>query len=72
MMAVVLPVYYHQVAAAGLPENLRTVYWGYTQTVGLLIVAAISPLLGAVADFSAAKKRFLLTGKGSKKKYILN
>ena len=59
MMAVVLPVYYHQVAAAGLPENLRTVYWGYTQTVGLLIVAAISPLLGAVADCLGAKKKFL-------------
>lgn len=59
MMAVVLPVYYHQVAAAGLPENLRTVYWGYTQTIGLLIVAAISPLLGAVADCLGAKKKFL-------------
>lgn len=59
MMAAVLPVYYHQVAAAGLPENLRTVYWGYTQTVGLLIVAVISPLLGAVADCLGAKKKFL-------------
>ena len=59
MMAAVLPVYYHQVAAAGLPENLRTVYWGYTQTIGLLIIAVISPLLGAVADCLGAKKKFL-------------
>ena len=59
MMAAVLPVYYHQVAAVDLPENLRTSYWGYTQTVALVIVAFLSPVLGAAADSLGAKKRFL-------------
>ena len=59
IMAAVLPVYYHQVAAVDLPPNVRTVYWGYTQTIALLIVALLSPVLGAVADHLGAKKKFL-------------
>ncbi len=59
VMAAVLPVYYHQVAAVGLPENLRTAYWGYTQTIALAVIALISPVLGAMADYLGAKKKFL-------------
>lgn len=59
IMATVLPVYYASVAAAGLPENLRTAYWGYTSSIGALIIAILSPILGAVADFKGAKKTFL-------------
>ena len=59
MMAAVLPVYYHQVAAVELPEHLRTANWGYTQTAALLVIALISPVLGAAADRLGAKKKFL-------------
>lgn len=57
--AAVLPVYYSSVAASDLPDYLRTAYWGYTVTIALLIVAIIGPILGAMADFRGAKKRFL-------------
>ena len=57
--AAVLPVYYSSVAAAPLPNNLRTAYWGYTSTIALLLVAFLGPVLGAMADFSGAKKKFL-------------
>ena len=59
IMAAVLPVFYADVAAATLPEHLRTAYWGYTTGIALLIVALLSPILGAVADYLGAKKRFL-------------
>ncbi len=59
IMAAVLPVYYHKVAAANLPGYKATAYWGYTATIALLIVALISPVLGAIADQSRGKKRFL-------------
>jgi UMF1 family MFS transporter len=59
IMAAVLPVFYADVAAATLPEHLRTAYWGYTTGVALLIVAFLSPILGATADYLGAKKRFL-------------
>ena len=57
--AAVLPVYYSSVAAVNLPANLRTAYWGYTSTIALLLVALLGPVLGAMADFSGAKKKFL-------------
>ena len=57
--AAVLPVYYSSVAAANLQPNIRTAYWGYTSTIALLIVAFLGPVLGAMADFSGAKKKFL-------------
>ncbi len=60
ILAAVLPVYYSQVAGANLPGNLATVYWGYTAAAALLVAALLAPVLGAIADFSGAKKRFLL------------
>jgi UMF1 family MFS transporter len=59
IMAAVLPVYYREVAAASLPGTLPTVSWGYASAGALLIGAAIAPILGAVADIRASKKRFL-------------
>lgn len=59
VMAAVLPVYYSKVAGANLAPNTATAYWGYTTTIALLIVAFLSPILGAIADFSGVKKKFL-------------
>lgn len=59
IMAAVLPVYYSSVAASGLEEGLATSYWGYSQSISVLIVAVLAPILGAISDFSAAKKKFL-------------
>ncbi|MDI6770027.1 MAG: MFS transporter [Anaerolineales bacterium] len=65
IMAAVLPIFYSTVAASTLspdPEQARvlaTSYWGYTASIALLIVAILSPILGAIADYTGAKKRFL-------------
>ena len=59
IMAAVLPVYYSSVAGSGLEEGLATSYWGYSQSISVLIVAVLAPILGAISDFSAAKKKFL-------------
>lgn len=59
IMAAVLPVYYASVAAANLPGNSATVYWAYTTSISLLVAAILSPVLGAMADLSGAKKRSL-------------
>ena len=59
IMAAVLPIYYADVAAADLPENIRTAYWGYTTGFGLLLIAIASPLLGAIADLFGKKKTYL-------------
>jgi len=59
ILATVLPIFYRTVAAKGLVDNVATSYWGYTQTIGMLIIALLSPILGAISDFSNSKKSFL-------------
>lgn len=59
VMAAVLPVYYGAVAAGNLPPAVATAYWGYTNTIGMLIMAFVAPVLGAVADHSGSRKRFI-------------
>ncbi|MDA2921237.1 MFS transporter, partial [Desulfobacterota bacterium AH_259_B03_O07] len=60
ILAAILPVYYSQVAGASLKGNTATVYWGYTIAIALIIVAFLSPIMGAIADYTGAKKRFLM------------
>ena len=62
--AAVLPVYFAQVAAAGLPGNTATVYWGYTNAISLLIAALLAPILGSIADYTGGKKRLLTVFAG--------
>ncbi|RAK08619.1 UMF1 family MFS transporter [Halanaerobium saccharolyticum] len=59
ILATVLPIFYKDVAGVNLPGNLATSYWGYTQTIAMIIIAAISPIMGAAADYSDSKKSFL-------------
>jgi UMF1 family MFS transporter len=64
VMAAFLPIYYSQVAASQLSGNVATAYWGYTTAIALAIVAVISPVLGAIADYMGGKKRFLAVFMG--------
>ena len=59
IMAAVLPVFYSSVAGANLSKTTVSSYWGYTNTIAMLIVAFTAPILGALADHSGIKKRFL-------------
>ena len=59
IMAAVLPEFYSSVAGSTLERTLATSYWGYSNTIAMLIVAIAAPMLGAIGDHSAAKKRFL-------------
>jgi UMF1 family MFS transporter len=59
IMAAVLPIYYSAISEPSLTPSQATAYWGYTNSIALLLVALLSPILGAVADFRGAKKRYL-------------
>jgi MFS transporter, UMF1 family len=59
VMAAVLPLYYSSVAAADLSKTTASSYWGFTNTAAMLLVAFTAPFLGALADHSGAKKKFL-------------
>ena len=51
-------VYFKETVASGKP--IGDLYWSIGTSVSMIIVAVISPILGAIADHSAGKKRFLL------------
>ena len=51
-------VYFKQTIFGGKP--IGDFYWSIGTSISMLITALISPVLGAIADFSAGKKRFLL------------
>lgn len=60
VVTAVLPVYFKAVAKnAGLSAANSTAYWGYANSFGTLIVSILAPLLGALADYPHAKKRWL-------------
>lgn len=60
ILAAVLPAYYSEVAGATLPsEATATGYWSLTLSIGLFIVAILSPILGTISDVRRGKKAFL-------------
>jgi MFS transporter, UMF1 family len=59
VLAAVFPIFYSQVAASNLSPVQASSYLGYTDSIGMLCVALLSPLLGGVADRYGRKGGFL-------------
>jgi UMF1 family MFS transporter len=59
VIGAVFPIYFSSVAAADLDGPTATARFAAATTVALAIAAVLSPILGALADFRAAKKRLL-------------
>jgi UMF1 family MFS transporter len=59
MGALFPPFYRALVTESGLAGNTATAYWGYTTSIALLMIALIAPVLGAIADYTGGKKRYV-------------
>ncbi len=59
IVAAVFPIYYRTVAAGGQSNADATSRYAWATAIAIFIVAVVAPLLGAVADFAALKKRML-------------
>lgn len=59
IVTAIFPTFFSSVAAAGLAPVQATYRFSIATTLGLTIIAVLSPVLGAMADYSAAKKRLL-------------
>ena len=59
VIAAVFPVYFSTVLAAGLPPPEATERFALATTIALALIALLAPMLGALADYAAAKKRLL-------------
>lgn len=55
----VFQIFFVSVAAATLEEGQRLQAWANANVIASIIVAVISPILGAISDVAAAKKRML-------------
>lgn len=54
------PVFFKQYWSSGFDVTKSTFFLGWSNSLASLIVAAMAPFLGAVADRSSGKKRFLM------------
>ena len=59
IMVAVFPIYFVKVAGAELGGSAATQRLAVVNTLALIVVAILSPLLGAVSDYRATKKRLL-------------
>jgi MFS transporter, UMF1 family len=60
IMTAVFPIFFVKVAAAAFEAERASAWWGYVNTIGAILIAISAPVLGALADFKAAKKKFLV------------
>ena len=57
LAATILPIYFNYIAGKqGLSDVQYLAYWGYAASVSTVIVAAIGPVLGSIADMQNYKK----------------
>ena len=55
----VFPPFFSDYAAAGLPPVVATARFAWATTIAVTIVAVLGPIMGAIADYRAMKKRLL-------------
>lgn len=59
IMTAVFPIYFISVAGADVPPERATQQLANANTIAAVVIALLSPILGALADVRAAKKQFL-------------
>jgi MFS transporter, UMF1 family len=60
VMAALLPPYFSNVAAAGMANKaMASAIWGYSSALAMFLTALMGPILGAIADYTGSKKRFM-------------
>jgi UMF1 family MFS transporter len=59
VIVAVFPPFFSDYAAAGLSPTEATARFAWATTIGVAIVAVLGPILGAVADYRALKKKSL-------------
>jgi UMF1 family MFS transporter len=59
VITAVFPEFFSSVAAAGLPPATATARFATITTMALVVIAVLSPILGAVADYAGIRKKML-------------
>ncbi len=53
-----MPMFFKDYASAGVDSARSTAAWAFTVSAASLVLAVLSPILGALADYKGLKKRF--------------
>jgi len=59
VITAVFPPFFSAVAAAGMPAPLATARFAWATTIAVTITAVLGPILGAIADYRALKKKMM-------------
>jgi UMF1 family MFS transporter len=59
IMVAVFPIYFIRVAGANVPSEVANQHLATANAISVAIVALLSPVLGAIADYSGRKKQML-------------
>lgn len=57
IVTAIMPIFFKEIAARGMPAEVSTAWWGYANSFSALLLAITAPLLGACADYPGWKKR---------------
>jgi len=62
MVTALFPVFFRDMVTTAVGDGgfLGTALWGYAGSITMIVIALTSPILGAIADFSGSKKKFLI------------
>ncbi len=61
IISTTIPIYFAMLAdKSGIDANVVSGSWGTATAISVLILAVLSPLLGAIADYKGMKKKMLL------------
>ena len=57
LVSTTIPIFFHSLTEeAGIASVQSTALWGNVTSIAVLILAVLSPILGALADYSGMKK----------------
>lgn len=59
IITAVFPEFFASVAAADLPPAIATARYAWATTIAVAVIALLGPILGAIADYRALKKKML-------------
>jgi len=61
MVTALFPIFFRDMVTTAVADGgfLGTALWGYAGSITMIVIAVTSPILGAIADFSGSKKKFL-------------
>ncbi|MGI5856985.1 MAG: MFS transporter [Candidatus Merdivicinus sp.] len=61
LVSTTIPIFFHSLTEeAGIASVQSTALWGNVTSIAVLILAVLSPILGALADYSGMKKKLFL------------